>query len=97
MARDHLHSYVTGFILSIVLTIIPLLVVMNHLLEGTAALFVLMGSAVMQFVVQLLFFMHLREEERPRYNLMVLILGLFIVFLIVAGSIWIMMHNQVAH
>jgi cytochrome o ubiquinol oxidase operon protein cyoD len=40
--------------------------------------------------------MHLREEGKPRYNLMALILGLIIVLTIVIGSIWIMTYNMVA-
>ncbi|PYI57240.1 cytochrome o ubiquinol oxidase subunit IV [Paenibacillus flagellatus] len=92
-----LKSYVTGFLLSIVLTIIPLVVILNDVLEGTAAMVVLLGTAVLQFVVQLVYFMHLREEEKPRYNLMALILGLIILLTIVIGSIWIMTYNTVAH
>ncbi|TJY41853.1 cytochrome o ubiquinol oxidase subunit IV [Cohnella pontilimi] len=96
-AHGSLKSYLTGFVLSLVLTVIPLLVVLNDWLEGTPAMVVLLGSAVLQFVVQLLFFMHLREEGKPRYNLMTLLLGIFILVLIVGGSIWIMTYNQVAH
>lgn len=88
-----LKEYVLGFALSIILTIIPLLVVLNGWLKGTAAIVVLLGTAVLQFAVQLLFFMHLREERGPRYNLMTLILGLVVVVTIVAGSIWIMANN----
>src|SRR5687767_11342184 len=84
--HDHAHgghhgslkSYVIGYILSIVLTIIPIYVVLNDMLEGTAALLVLFGTAIFQFAVQLLFFMHLREEKQPRYNLMSLLFGLVI-------------------
>lgn len=88
-----LKEYVVGFALSIILTIIPLLVVLNGWLKGTAAIIVLLGAAALQFVVQLLFFMHLREERGPRYNLMTLILGLVVVITVVAGSIWIMTNN----
>lgn len=92
-----LKQYVIGFVLSIVLTIIPLVVVLNGLAEGTAALVILLGTAALQFVVQLMFFMHLREEKKPRYNLMTLLLGLVILLTIVIGSIWIMQYNQVYH
>ncbi|WP_239615757.1 cytochrome o ubiquinol oxidase subunit IV [Cohnella mopanensis] len=95
-AHGSLKSYVIGFVFSLVLTAIPLIVVLNDMLEGTAATVVLLGSAILQFVVQLFFFMHLKEEGKPRYNLMVLILGLIIVLTIVGGSIWIMANNQVA-
>ncbi len=91
-----LKSYVTGFLLSLVLTIIPLVVVLNGLLEKKVATIVLLGSAILQFVVQLVYFMHLKEEGKPRWNFMVLILGLIIVLTIVAGSIWIMTYNKVA-
>lgn len=95
-AHGSLKSYVIGFVWSLVLTIIPIAVVMYDLLQGTSALLVLLGTAVLQFVVQLVYFMHLREEKKPRWNLMVLILGLFMMLVIVAGSIWIMTYNQVA-
>ncbi|MBP3962180.1 cytochrome o ubiquinol oxidase subunit IV [Paenibacillus lignilyticus] len=88
-----LKEYVTGFVLSIILTIIPLLIVLNHWMEGKAAVAVLLGTAVLQFVLQLVFFMHLREEHGPRYNLMTLLLGLVVVITIVIGSIWIMTNN----
>jgi len=96
VTHGSLKSYVIGFLMSLVLTAIPLIIVLNDILEGTAAKVVLLGSAVLQFVVQLVYFMHLKEEGKPRYNLMVLILGLVIVLTIVAGSIWIMTYNKVA-
>lgn len=89
-------SYVIGFLISIVLTIIPIVIVLNDLMKGTPAILVLMGAALLQFVVQLIYFMHLKEEKKPRYNLIVLIFGLAIVLTIVAGSMWIMMYNKVA-
>ncbi|SFI41728.1 cytochrome o ubiquinol oxidase operon protein cyoD [Paenibacillus sp. UNC496MF] len=88
-----LKEYVIGFGLSIVLTIIPILAVIDHWFGKTATIVVLLITAVLQFAVQLLFFMHLREEEGPRYNLITLILGLIIVVVVVYGSIWIMDHN----
>jgi cytochrome o ubiquinol oxidase operon protein cyoD len=91
-----LKSYTIGFVMSLVLTAIPLIVVMNHMLKGNAAILLLVGTAVLQFVVQLFYFMHLKEEKKPRYNLIVLIFGLFIVLTIVGGSMWIMMYNKVA-
>ncbi|MBB3110404.1 cytochrome o ubiquinol oxidase operon protein cyoD [Paenibacillus phyllosphaerae] len=90
-----LKSYVIGFVLSIVLTIIPLVLVLNDIVEGTAAKVVLLVTAFLQFVVQLVFFMHLKEESKPRYNLMSLLLGVLLVLTIVIGSVWIMTYNKV--
>jgi len=94
-AESHgsLKSYVIGFILSIVLTIIPLVLVMNPLFSKTGTIIAIMIMAVLQFVIQLFFFMHIREGEKPRWNVQTLILGLVIVLTIVAGSIWIMAFN----
>ncbi|MEI7025552.1 cytochrome o ubiquinol oxidase subunit IV [Paenibacillus sp. y28] len=96
-SHGSLKSYVIGFLLSIVLTIIPLVVVLNGMMGKTATLALILIAAILQFVVQLFFFMHLREGENAHWNMMVLILGLIILLTIVAGSIWIMTYNTVAH
>jgi cytochrome o ubiquinol oxidase subunit IV len=87
-------AYVTGFIFSIVLTIIPLVLVLNHMLAKTALLVSVLIAAVLQFVIQLFFFMHIRDGEGPRYNVAALILGLVFVLTIVVGAIWIMSFNS---
>lgn len=89
-------SYVIGFLFSIVLTVIPLVVVLNDLLNKTATTVLILVMAVLQFAVQLIFFMHIRDEKKPRFNLMALIFGLVILLTIVAGSVWIMTYNTVA-
>lgn len=97
VSKEHhgsLKSYVTGFVLSIVLTLIPLWLVMNHVLAGSALVITIMLLAVAQLIVQLFFFMHIREGEKPRYNVQALILGAVIVFTVVAGSMWIMSFNS---
>ncbi|GAA4719781.1 cytochrome o ubiquinol oxidase subunit IV [Brevibacillus fulvus] len=92
-AHGSVKAYVIGFLLSIVLTIIPLLLVLNHMLSKGWLVFAIMLMAVLQFIIQLVFFMHIREGEGPKYNVMALILGIVIVFTIVAGSMWIMSFN----
>jgi len=89
-----LRSYVIGFVWSIVLTIMPIVLVMNHLLTGTALVVAIMAMAVLQLFVQLFTFMHIREGEKPRYHVQALILGAVIVFTIVAGSMWVMTFNS---
>ncbi|MGD8192320.1 cytochrome o ubiquinol oxidase subunit IV [Brevibacillus ginsengisoli] len=90
-------SYIVGFIISIILTIIPLVMVLNHMMTNTALVVVSMVMAIAQFLVQLFFFMHIREGEGPKYNVMALILGVVVVFTIVAGSMWIMTFNSMVH
>ncbi|MFP3123266.1 cytochrome o ubiquinol oxidase subunit IV [Ectobacillus funiculus] len=101
MSHHNNHSseknYVLGFIISIVLTIIPLVLVVNHLLSKGVLIFSILAIAVLQLLVQLFFFMHVRDGEKPGYNKMALILGGIVVFTIVAGSIWIMSFNSQVH
>lgn len=94
-AHGSLKSYVIGFVASLVLTAIPLGIVLDDWLQGASARAALLICAVLQFIVQLVFFMHLREEKKPRFNLMALLLGIVILVTIVGGSIWIMTHNAV--
>ncbi|MED3562697.1 cytochrome o ubiquinol oxidase subunit IV [Bacillus xiapuensis] len=88
-------AYVIGFLLSIILTIIPLFLVLNHLMGKTALTVSILIAAVLQFVIQLFFFMHIRDGEGPRYNAAALILGIIFVLTIVIGSLWVMSFNYV--
>lgn len=92
-----LKSYVIGFILSIVLTIIPLVVVMNDMMGKTGTIVLILILAVLQFVVQLWFFMHLKEGENAKWNIAALLFAALILIVVVVGSIWIMTYNTVAH
>lgn len=85
-----LKSYTIGFILSIILTLVPFYIVVNELVSGWALVFSLFGFAVAQLMVQLQFFIHLGEESKPRWNL-VMFLGMALILMIVVfGSLWIM-------
>ncbi|MGB8272929.1 MAG: cytochrome o ubiquinol oxidase subunit IV [Priestia megaterium] len=89
-----LKAYTIGFIFSIILTIIPLMLVLKHVFSKNILLASILGMAVLQFFIQLFFFMHIKDGEKPRYNVMALILGIVFVITIVAGSIWIMTFNS---
>jgi cytochrome o ubiquinol oxidase subunit IV len=89
-----IEAYVTGFVLSILLTIIPLLLVWEHLMAKTALVGSILIMAVLQFVLQLFFFIHIRDGEGPKYNVAALILGVVFVLTIVIGAIWIMAFNS---
>jgi len=90
-----LKAYVIGFILSLILTIIPLMLVLNHMMAKTPLTISILIAAILQFAIQLFFFMHLREGNGPKYNAMALILGLVFAVTVVFGSIWIMEFNYV--
>lgn len=85
-----LSSYILGFIFSIVMTLIPYYVVVNHTFSNEIIYIVISLFAVLQLLVQLVFFLHLGSESKPRWNLTVFLFILLIVGILVVGSLWIM-------
>jgi len=83
-------SYVTGFVLSIVLTLVAYTLVVHDALSRHLLVALVVGLALVQFVVQLLFFLHLGRETKPRWKLFVLLFMLLVVLILVFGSLWIM-------
>lgn len=95
-----LASYTAGFVLSIVLTIIPYLIVTQQLFTGWILVAWLIGFAIAQLLVQLLFFLHLGRGPGARWNVVIFLFMLMVVFIMVAGSLWIMNnldYNMMPH
>lgn len=97
MTRDEyvrtLAKYITGFVLSLALTIVAYaLVTTGGLFESTSLLIVLGVLALVQMIVQLVLFLHVTDEEGPRYRLFTFGFMATILLIIVVGSLWIMHH-----
>jgi cytochrome o ubiquinol oxidase operon protein cyoD len=91
--HDSPKMYIIGYILSVILTIIPMLLVFGHTLARTPLIIISLVAATLQIFVQLFFFMHVNEGEKPAYHVMALILGAVFAITIIAGSVWIMSFN----
>jgi cytochrome o ubiquinol oxidase subunit IV len=87
-----LGSYATGFALSLILTAIPFVVVMDTTLSPPATIAAIFGAALVQMLVHLYYFLHVNFSPRSRWNLLALVLTALIVILFVGGTIWIMSH-----
>ncbi|MCP4384931.1 MAG: cytochrome o ubiquinol oxidase subunit IV [Hyphomicrobiales bacterium] len=85
-----LQSYLIGFVLALVLTAIPFGLVYFDLLPRLATLVVIAIAAVIQVFVHLRFFLHLRLGQTPLENLLVMAFAVFLIFIMVGGSLWIM-------
>jgi len=81
---------IVGFLASLALTFTTYYIAIVHYFYGQFEQFVLMGLAMLQALFQLIFFLHLGIETQPRWKLMLFFLMLFIMVVIVVGSIWIM-------
>ena len=75
---------------SVVLTLTAYVLVERSVGSSAMVVATISVLAMVQFVVQLVFFLHLGEERKPRWKRLVLWFMIGIVFIIVAGSIWIM-------
>lgn len=85
--RKTMTSYVIGFVMSLIATFIPYYLVVNQTITGTTLLFVILGFAVLQMLIQIVFFLHLGRGPKPLYNVVFFISTVGIILVVVGGSI----------
>lgn len=92
-AHVTLRGYVTGFLLSVVLTAIPFWLIMGKVIAnpGMAAAVILAFAAV-QIVVHMVYFLHMNTKSEGGWNMLALIFTLVLVVITLAGSMWVMHH-----
>lgn len=90
VSRGSLASYLTGFILSLILTAIPFALVMTGAWSPAATLACIFGAAIVQIVVHMHYFLHLDASSEEGWNVVAMIFTVLIMILFVGGSLWIM-------
>ncbi|MBS0521058.1 MAG: cytochrome o ubiquinol oxidase subunit IV [Proteobacteria bacterium] len=91
-----LRGYLTGFVLSVILTAIPFWLVMSGVLDSKqATAMAIMAFAVVQIVVHMIFFLHMDARSEGGWSLMALIFTLILVVIALTGSLWVMYHLNV--
>jgi cytochrome o ubiquinol oxidase operon protein cyoD len=89
-AKGSFITYTLGFVLSVALTLAAYFTFTNRSLPEPMLVAVIVGLAIAQLLVQLIFFLHLGKESRPRWNLQVFMFMLLVLIIVVFGSLWIM-------
>lgn len=92
---DHgsLKSYAIGFVLSVILTAIPFWLVMGKVFDNSStAATVLLGFAIVQIVVHMVYFLHMNTKSEGGWNMLALIFTAVLVLIVLVGSIWVMYH-----
>lgn len=90
-----LRSYLTGFVLAAILTIIPFWLVMGHVIESRwAIILIVLGLAAVQIVVHMIFFLHLDTRSENGWNMLALIFTLVLVAIVLGASIWVMYNEN---
>jgi cytochrome o ubiquinol oxidase operon protein cyoD len=88
-----LSSYITGFVLSVVLTAIPFWLVIGDVLNDTLRTsIVIMALAAVQIVVHMIYFLHMNTKSEGGWTFIALAFTLTLVVIALAGSIWVMYH-----
>jgi cytochrome o ubiquinol oxidase operon protein cyoD len=83
-------SYLLGFLLSILLSLATYFAVAHQIFLKQWLFFTIVALALVQMLVQFVFFLQLGKESKPRWNLIVFLFMLLIVIVLVIGSLWIM-------
>lgn len=82
--------YITGFVLSVLLTLAAYFLVTENAFGGGVLIAAIVGLAVLQVFVQMFFFLHLGREPHPRWKLAAFSFMLLVLGIVVGGSLWIM-------
>jgi cytochrome o ubiquinol oxidase operon protein cyoD len=86
-------SYMTGFILSVILTAIPFALVMGKAFHSSStASLVLLGFAAVQIVVHMIYFLHMSSKSEHGWTMLALVFTGVLLFIMMSGSIWVMYH-----
>lgn len=89
-------TYVVGFVLSLILTYVAYYLVSTHVASHHMTFthhFLIIATIILAFTqlcVQLVFFLHLGRDPKPKWNLWFFIATLGLILIIVLGAIWIM-------
>jgi cytochrome o ubiquinol oxidase operon protein cyoD len=89
-SRGSLTSYLTGFLLSLILTAIPFALVMSGAWSSSATIAAIFVAGILQILVHLHYFLHLDTTSAARWNVLALMFTLLIMILFVGGTLWIM-------
>ncbi len=82
--------YITGFILSLFLTLAAYFVVVEKWFSPKGVLVSIIVLAVVQFIVQMIYFLRIAQETKPHWKLMLFFFMMLVLIVIVFGSLWIM-------
>ena len=92
-----LRLYLTGFVICLILTALSFSFAAFELLRTDILIAVLIFLAVCQAFVQLIFFMHMGKEAKPRWMLLVFYFMVLVLVIVILLTLWIItdLNNRV--
>jgi cytochrome o ubiquinol oxidase subunit IV len=86
------NSYIVGFLLSIGLTLLSFCSVFFGLLPSKDLYVVVGVLAIIQFLVQTVFFLHLNPRSNSSWNLVSFLFTVLMTVVLIIGTMWIMFN-----
>ena len=88
-----LSGYMTGFVLSVILTALPFWLVMTKVIaDRNTAVLVLGAFAVAQILVHMVCFLHMNGKIEGGWSLLATLFTVVFVAITIAGTLWVMFH-----
>ncbi len=86
-------GYMTGFVLSVILTTIPFWLVMGNVFQKpSTTIMVILAFAAVQIVVHMVYFLHMDAKSEGGWNMLALVFTAVLVVITLSGSLWVMYH-----
>ena len=94
-------GYMTGFVLSVILTAIPFWMVMGNVFaKPSTTAIVILAFAAVQIVVHMVYFLHMDSKSQHGWTMLAFIFTVVVVVITLTGSLWVMYHmnnNMMPH
>ena len=92
-----LKDYLIGFVLAVILTVIPFWLVMGHVFQSQElTMFLVMALGAAQIGVHMVYFLHLNTRSEGGWNMLALIFTGVLVVIVLGASVWVM-HEENAN
>lgn len=86
-------EYMIGFVLSVILTIIPFWLVMAEVIDNKGlTVFYIFAFGIAQMIVHMIYFLHMNTKSEGGWLMLSLAFTVLLVVIAIAGSLWIMYH-----
>jgi cytochrome o ubiquinol oxidase operon protein cyoD len=85
-------SYMTGFVLSVVLTLIAFGLVLGHAVPSSVAIPGIAVLALVQVLIHLAYFLHMNTSAEGRWNLTSFVFAVLVAVILIGGTAWIMVN-----
>lgn len=83
-------SYLLGFLLSLFLTLVSFILVVTEAFPRQLLIYIIIALAITQAIIQFIYFFHIGQETKPRWEMWMFFSMLLILLIISLGTLWVM-------